>query len=273
MALTVNTNMTSLYSQGNLASTTGKLQSTFNRISSGLRINRAGDDAAGLAVAENLDATSRSLRQAARNTNDGISVIQTAEGATNEVANILKRMRELAVQSASDTMANTERAYIDDEYQQLSNEIDRIANVTNFNGVQLADGSGNIDVQVGSENSANDLITIITGDLRSTALGLPANLLTSADARTALDDLDTAMGTVNSIRSNFGAVQNRLESTLRNLTTYTESLTAAESRIRDADFAYESSEMTKYQTMQQAGTAILAQANQLTQSSLQLIGG
>lgn len=273
MPLTVNTNMTSLYSQGYLENTTRKLQSTFNRISSGLRITRAGDDAAGLAVAENLDATSRSLRQAARNTNDGISVIQTAEGATNEVANIIKRMRELAVQSASDTLGNSERAYIDDEYQQLTSEIDRIANITNFNGVQLTDGSANVDVQVGAQNSGNDLITIIVGDLRSTTLGLPADLLTSANARTALDDLDTAMGTVNSYRSNFGAVQNRLESTLRNLTTYTENLTAAESRIRDADFAYESSEMTKYQTMQQAGTAILGQANQLTQASLQLIGG
>jgi flagellin len=272
MALTVNTNMTSTYSMNHLERTTGHLQSTFNRISSGLRINKAGDDAAGLAVAENLDATQRSLRQATRNTNDGISVIQVAEGATNEVANIIKRMRELAVQSASDTLANTERAYIDDEYQQLTAEVDRIAAVTNFNGVQLTDGSANIDVQVGAENTANDLITVIVGDLRSATLNLPANLLTSADARGALDLLDTALGTVNSYRSNYGAVQNRLESTLRNLTTYTENLQAAESRIRDADFAYESAEMAKFQTMQQAGVAILGQANQLNQGALRLIG-
>jgi flagellin len=272
MALTVNTNMTSLYSIGYLEKTTSDLQKTFNRISSGLRINRAGDDAAGLAVAENLDATERSLRQAKRNTNDGLSIIQVAEGATNEVANILKRMRELAVQSASDTLANAERAFIDDEYQQLSAEVDRIANITNFNGVQLADGSANIDVQVGADNSANDLITVVVGDLRTATLNLPANLLTSADARTALDDLDDAMGTVNSYRSNYGAVQNRLESTLRNLTTYNEGLQAAESRIRDADFAYESANMTKYQTMQQAGVAILGQANQLTQAPLRLLG-
>lgn len=271
MALTVNTNMTATYSIGYLEGTSHMLQKTFNRISSGLRITRAGDDAAGLAVAENLDATARSMRQATRNANDGLSVIQVAEGATNEVANILKRMRELAVQSASDTMSNTERAYIDDEYQQLSSEVDRIANVTNFNGVPLADGSANIDVQVGAENSANDLITITVGDLRTTALALPANLLTSADARSALDDLDTALNTVNSYRSNYGAVQNRLESTLRNLTTYTQGLDAAESRIRDADFAYESAEMTKYQTMQQAGVAILGQANQLTQAPLRLL--
>ncbi|MFT7520534.1 MAG: flagellin, partial [Kiritimatiellia bacterium] len=147
MALTVNTNMVSLYSIGNLDRTTMKLQSTFNRISSGLRINRAGDDAAGLAVAENLDSTGRSLRQAARNTNDGISVLQVAEGATNEVANIIKRMRELAVQSSSDTLANSERAYIDDEYQQLVSEVNRIANVTNFNGVNLTSATAtNIDV-------------------------------------------------------------------------------------------------------------------------------
>lgn len=271
--LTVNTNLTSVYAQGYLSNTSRELQGSFNRISSGLRITRAGDDAAGLAVAENLDATTRSLRQAARNTNDGISVIQTAEGATNEVANIIKRMRELAVQSASDTLSNNERNYIDDEYQQLTAEVDRIANVTSFNGVQLANGSGNIDVQVGSENSANDLITIIVGDLRVSALGLPADLLTSGAARTALDNFDVAMTTVNSVRSNFGAVQNRLEATLRNLTTYTENMTAAESRIRDADFAFESSELAKFQTMQQAGTAILGQANQLTQSALQLIAG
>ena len=271
MALTVNTNMTSVYAIGNLERTTVHLQSTFNRISSGLRINRAADDAAGLAVAENLDAEQRSLRQAARNANDGISVIQTAEGATNEVAEILKRMRELAVQSASDTLGNTERTYIDAEFQQLSDEVDRIANTTAFNGVQLTDGSGNIDVQIGSQNSANDLITIIVGDLTSTALGLPANLLTSSDARSALDDLDTALGTVANVRSNFGAVQNRLESTLRNITTYVESMTAAESRIRDADFAYETAEMTKASTMQQAGTAILSQANGLTQTALSLL--
>lgn len=271
MALTVNTNMTSIYSMGYLDKTTHSLQGTFNRISSGLRINTAGDDAAGLAVAENLDAVARSLRQASRNTNDGISVIQTAEGATNEVANIIKRMRELAVQSASDTLANTERAFIDDEYQQLSSEIDRIANITSFNGVQLLDGSGNIDVQVGAENTANDLITIIVGDLRSSALALPADLLTSTAARAALDDLDTALGTVNSVRSNYGAVQNRLESTLRNLTTYTQSLGAAESRIRDADFAFESSEMAKFQTMQQAGVAVLGQANQLSSAALRLL--
>jgi len=200
--------------------------------------------------------------------------LQVAEGATNEVANIIKRMRELAVQSASDTLANSERAYIDDEYQQLVSEVDRIANITNFNGVNLTSTTAaNIDVQVGSENSANDLITIVVGDLTSGALGMPGDLLTSAAARTALDDLDGALNTVNSYRSNFGAVQNRLESTLRNLTTYTENLTAAESRIRDADFAYESSEMTKFQTMQQAGVAILGQANQLTQASLRLVGG
>lgn len=272
MAMTVNTNMTSTYSVNYLNRTTQSLQKSFGRISSGLRITRAADDAAGLAVAENLDSNARSLRQASRNANDGISVIQVAEGATNEVANIIKRMRELAVQSASGTLANSERSFIDEEYQQLAAEVDRIAAVTTFNGVNLADGSApTIEVQVGSMNSADDLIDITAGDLRATTLALPADLLTAADARTALDSLDVALRTVNSYRSSFGAAQNRLEATLRNLSTFVEGMGAAESRIRDADYAFETSEMTKFQTMQQAGVSVLAQANQLPQSALRLL--
>jgi flagellin len=261
---------------GHLNRTNGNLESTFSRISSGLRINKAGDDAAGLAVAENLAAEQQSLRQAARNTNDGISVIQTAEGATNEVADILRRMRELAVQSSSETLANSERAYIQDEYSQLSEEVDRISAVTNFNGVALANGTkAELEVQVGIFNTTNDRINIALGDLRSTSLGVDTsnvNMSSAASAQAALTTLDTAIDSINKIRSDFGSVQNRLESSLNNLHSYTENLAGAESRIRDADFAFETAQMSKYQTMQQAGIAILGQANQLTQGALRLIG-
>jgi flagellin len=260
---------------GHLNRTNHRLESTFSRISSGLRINKAGDDAAGLVVAENLAAEQQSLRQAARNTNDGISVIQTAEGATNEVADILKRMRELAIQSSSETLANSERAYIQDEYTQLSSEVDRIAAVTNFNGVELANGAkSTLDVQVGIFNTGDDRIAIQLGDLRATSLGIDSgniNMSNAASSQAALTTLDTAIDSINSIRSDFGSVQNRLESSLNNLHSYTENLAGAESRIRDADFAYETAQMSKYQTMQQAGIAILGQANQLSQGALRLI--
>jgi flagellin len=276
MALTVNTNISSMAALGHLNNTNSRLEGAFSRISSGLRINKAGDDAAGLAVAENLAAEQQSLRQAARNTNDGISVIQTAEGATNEVANILKRMRELAIQSSSETLANSERAYIQDEYDQLSDEVNRISAVTNFNGVDLANGAkATLDVQVGIFNTTNDRITIELGDLRATSLqvdGGNISMSSAASAQAALTNLDVAIDSINSMRSDFGSVQNRLESSLNNLNVYTENLAGAESRIRDADFAFETAQMSKYQTMQQAGIAILGQANQLSQGALRLIG-
>jgi flagellin len=275
MALTVNTNISAMAALGHLSRTNGSLESTFSRISSGLRINKAGDDAAGLAVAENLAAEQQSLRQAARNTNDGISVIQTAEGATNEVADILKRMRELAIQSSSETLANSERAYIQDEYDQLTQEVDRISAVTNFNGVELANGAkATLDVQVGIFNTTDDRIAIVLGDLRATSLGVDKgniSMSNAASAQAALTTLDVAIDSINKIRSDFGSVQNRLESSLNNLHVYTENLAGAESRIRDADFAFETAQMTKFQTMQQAGIAILGQANQLSQGALRLI--
>ena len=275
MALTVNTNISSMAALGHLNRTSGNLESTFSRISSGLRINKAGDDAAGLAVAENLATEQQSLRQAARNTNDGISVIQTAEGATNEVSDILKRMRELAVQSSTETLHDDERDYIQDEYLQLSAEVDRISAVTNFNGVDLANGAlGTLDVQVGIFNTGDDRIAINLGDLRATSLGIDTgniSMSSVASSQAALTTLDTALDSINKIRSDYGAVQNRLESSLNNLHSYTENLAGAESRIRDADFAFETAQMTKYQTMQQAGIAILGQANQLTQGALRLI--
>ncbi len=275
MALTVNTNITSLSAQTQLNRTTRSLGNTFERISSGLRINKAADDAAGLAVAENLSAASRSARVAMRNTNDGISVLQTAEGSSMEVVNIVKRMRELAVQSASETLANAERAYIQDEYDELASEVDRIALTSEFNGLSLADGSiSQMQVQVGINNSVNDRITITTGDLRATVLGIDTavvDLSTATGAQAAMTTLDSALDSLNSYRSGFGAVQNRLDSALRNQETYTENLASAESQIRDADFAWETAQMAKDQILQQAGTSILSQANQLPAAALSLL--
>jgi flagellin len=275
MAMVVNSNPTSMNALGNLNKTNRGLTNTFQNISSGLRINNAADDAAGLAVAENLESEQMSLRQAQRNTNDGISVIQTAEGATNEVADMLKRMRELAVQSSSETLANSERAYIQDEFTQLTAEVDRIAQVTEFNGIDLGDGSNaKVNVQVGIHDSSNDRIAIDMGDLRATTLGVDSGnmaLGNVASAQAAITKLDTAIDKVNDYRSDYGAVQNRLESALNNLETYTENTASAESRIRDADFAHETAEMSKFQVMQQAGVAILGQANGLGQGALRLI--
>ena len=277
MALTVNTNLASMNTVAKVNRTNMGLQKTLGRISSGLRINSAADDAAGLGVAENLDTASRSMRQAMRNTNDGISVVQTAEGAANETANILKRMRELAVQSASETLDDGERAYIQDEFVQLSEEVDRIANVTEFNGLPLSDGTNAvIQVQVGINNTADDQIAVTLGDLTSATLGVDTgtiDLSTSAGASAALPGLDAALDTVNAYRSEFGAVQNRLESSLRNLENADQNITAAESQIRDADFALEASEMAQYNVMQQAGVAALTQAKNINQSAAQLLQG
>lgn len=277
MGLVVNSNTTAMNALGNLNRTNRGLTSTFAKISSGLRINSAADDSAGMAVAENLDAEARSLGQAKRNTHDGISVIQTAEGATDEVADILKRMRELAVQSSSETLHNNERSYIQDEFSQLTQEVDRIAAVTEFNGIALGNANKGLDVQVGAQNTANDRIQINLGDLRATTLGIDnsgtgVQLDTVTNARAALTKIDNALDTINGYRSDYGSVQNRLESALNNLDIYTENIQGAESRIRDADFAQETAEMQKFQIMQQAGTAILSQANGITQGALRLIG-
>lgn len=275
MSLTVNTNMASMNAINNLSKTTRDLSGSFSRISSGLRIVSAVDDAAGLGVAENLDASYRSAMQAMRNTNDGISIVQVGEGAANEVGNMLKRMRELAMESASETLADDERAYIQDEYEQLASEVDRIASVTDFNGVQLTDGSNTgLDVQVGIRNTLNDRINIELGDLRSTSLGVSTtdiDLSSATAAQAALDAIDTAIDSVNQYRSTFGAIQSRLESTLNNLEVFSENTKSAESRIRDADYAFETAELSKLQIMQQAGIAVLGQANILNQGTLSLL--
>jgi flagellin len=275
MALVINHNTSSLNAQRNLANTGRALSKAFERVSSGLRVNSAADDAAGLGVAENLEATSRSARVAMRNTNDGISVVQTAEGATSEVGNILKRMRELAVQSSSETLESTERAYVQDEYSALAQEVDRIAQVTEFNGLKLTNAANStLSVQVGVNNTTNDRISITLGDLSSSTLGVNTgamSLNSAASAQIAIGLIDTALDSVNSYRSAYGAVQNRLTDSLVNLEVYSENLISAESRIRDADFAYETAQMAKLQIMQQAGLSVLSQTGAAQQGVLALI--
>ncbi len=274
MGLTVNTNIASLDAISNLNSVQGMLQKSLSRISSGVRITRAGDDAAGLGVAENLSAAHISLRMAMRNTNDGISVVQTAEGAASEIANILKRMRELAVQSASETLHDQERSYVHDEFVALGLEIDRIAAVTEFNGVALANASTTVSVQVGIDATTNSRIDILLADLRATVLAIDSGSIgldSAGNAQNAITNIDSALDTVNQVRSGFGAAQNRLEAAYRQADNYYLNLKDSESRIRDTDFAFESAQMSKYQIMQQSGVAVLAQAKSMHASASQLI--
>jgi flagellin len=277
MSLTVNTNITAMRAANSLNVTQGKLSSSLARISSGLRVTKAADDAAGSAVAQNLSTQARSGRQAIRNANDGVSVIQTAEGATKEVLNILDRMRELAVQSASETLEDGERTYIDDEFENLSAEVERIAQATEFNDLKLADGvTGSLIVQVGVTSGTESEVTITLGDLTVSNLGVDTgatgvDLSSATTAQAAIDTIDTAIESVNTIRADYGSTQNRLDSSIANMTTYVESLSAAASQIMDADYAHETSEMTRLQVMQQAGVAALAQAKGISQSVVSLL--
>jgi len=275
MAMSVRTNVASLMAAGNLAQTNKALSTTLGRISSGLRVNSASDDAAGLGVATNLETDAKSTSQAMRNANDGISIIQTAESASNEVVDILQRMRELAVQSSSETLDDDERSYISDEYDELESEIQRIANVTEFNGIELSDGTtSEVDVQVGIQNATSSRITIELGDLTTvTGLGLSTGLTLASvtGAQAAIETIDTALDSVNAYRSDLGSVQNRLDSAINNSQAYLEALSSAQSAIQDADFAHETSEMTKMQIMQQAGVAALAQAKNMNQSVISLL--
>jgi len=275
MALTVNTNMAAMRASNTLNNTQGALSSTLARVSSGLRVTKAADDAAGQAVATNLSTQARSGKQAIRNANDGISVIQTAEAASKEVINILDRMRELAVQSSSETLEDDERAYIDAEFHQLSDEVERIAQSTEFNDIQLGDGTNaSLDVQVGVDASSNSRVAISLGNLTTSNLSVETgdiDLTKASAAQSAITDIDTAIDSVNSIRASYGAVQNRLESSINNMSAYVESLSSAASQIQDADYAHETAEMTRLQVMQQAGVAALGQARGMNQSVLSLL--
>ncbi len=276
MSLTVNTNISAMGAANTLNNTQGKLSNTLARVSSGLRITKAADDAAGSAVAMNLKTTARSGRQAMRNANDGISVIQTAESASKEVLNILDRMRELAVQSSSETLEDGERAYIDSEFHQLSDEVERIAQSSEFNDIQLSDGTNTeLEVQVGVDATSNSRVAITLGNLTTTNLSVETtdiDLTSAGGAQTAITTIDAAIDSVNSIRADYGAVQNRLESAINNMGTYVEALSSAASQIEDADYAHETAEMTRLQVMQQAGVAALSQAKGINQSVLSLLG-
>jgi flagellin len=276
MALVINTNMASVNAQRNLNRTEGALSTSMARLSSGLRITKASDDAAGLAISEKMRAQIRGLGQAERNANDGISLVQTAEGALNEVSGIMIRMRELAVQSSNGTLGDTERGYIDNEYQQLAAEIDRIAVVTDFNGTKVLDGTLDVTFQVGLSSATDDQIAVALSDATdTTSLSIDTgtvSLATATDAQAALSALDTAIDTVSGVRGTFGAAQNRLSVTVNNLATQRENISAANSRIRDVDVASETVEMTRSQILMQAGVSVLAQANQLPGMALSLIG-
>jgi flagellin len=276
MAISVVTNVASIRSQRNLAKATNSFQSSVEKLSSGLRINRAGDDAARSAISSQMSALELGLKQADRNSNDAISLVQTAEGALNETGGIVTRMRELAVQAANEgTMDSTERGYLHQEFNLLRSELDRIVNVTEYNGQKLVDGSisGGIDFQVGMNNTANDRISLSLTATGSTGLGInDDNLSSSTGATAAITALDAALKTINTERSTLGATQNRLQMTISNLGNMYENMAASNSRLKDVDVAEESAKFSRNQIISQAATSMLAQANQLPQSALSLIG-
>ncbi|OCG76556.1 flagellin [Microbacterium sediminis] len=295
MGLAVNTNIAALNAYRNLSNTQNDLSKSMEKLSSGLRINRAADDAAGLAISEGLRAQVTGLNQAQRNAQDGISVIQTAEGALTEVHDILQRMRELTVQGANDTNSPDARSAIDGEIGALAKELDRIVDNTEFNGIKLLKGDGqgagaalNFSVQVGAGSGEDNQIVIALKDIGAALSGITdadgaSQLLLlnpgtasadgpAADAATNLTALDTAIKSISTARADYGAQQNRLESSIRSLSVSSENLSAAESRIRDTDMAQEMVKYTAKNILSQAGTAMLAQANQSTQGVLQLLG-
>jgi flagellin len=276
MGLRINTNIASLNAQRNLRSSKLDLDKSLERLSSGYRINRAGDDAAGLAISENLRAQTRGLKQAQRNAQDGVSLVQVAEGSLNEISSILIRLRELSVQAASDTIGPVERQFLNVEYDQLVSEIDRIADGTEFNGTLLLSGTGSIlDFQIGTRNDPHiDRLSFDASkaDANSAALGI--NLTSVADkasAQNTLSALDSAIVSVSAMRADFGAVQNRLQSTINNIAVSVENMSAANSRIRDADIAEETADLTRNNILLQAGSSVLAQANQTSQIALSLL--
>lgn len=266
----INHNITALNTHRQLSTNTANTSKNIEKLSSGLRINRAGDDAAGLAISEKMRAQIRGLDQASRNAQDGISMIQTAEGALNETHSILQRMRELAVQSSNDTNVTADRAALDKEYQALSTEITRISDDTEFNKQKLWDGTTTgVDFQVGA--NAGQKITYTFSNMDATTLTAVGDLTTKANSQTALTAVEAAIGTVSTERAQLGAVQNRLEHTVNNLNASSENLQAAESRIRDVDMAKEMMSQTKNSILAQAAQAMLAQANQQPQGVLQLL--
>jgi len=275
MALVVNTNLASLSAQRNLSINQNQLAQSVERLSSGLRITRASDDAAGLGVSETLRAQIRSINQANRNAGDGISLTQVADGAAASIGSLLARMRELATQSGSGTLGSTERSYLDQEFVALRSEIDRISASTEFNGQSLLSGSSNtFQVFIGFKSGSNSSLTVALNDLDTNTMGLSgASVSTANAAQSVLAAIDGAISSVATARANYGAIQSRFDVAIQNLTVTAENFTAADSRIRDADIAQETSVFTKNQILTQSGIAILAQANALPQQALALLRG
>ncbi len=275
MGLRINNNIASLNAQRNLQRSQDDLGRSFERLSSGLRITRASDDVAGLAISERLRSRIRSLNQATRNANDGVSLVQTAEGALSEVSNILVRLRELAIQSSSGTVSNDDKETLDTEFQSLVGEVDRISQVTAFNGISLLDGSqGSVSIRVSDGVTSVDSISVTLDSIRATALTIDSlDIGSGGDTTTAITNIDEAINVVARIRGNLGAAQNRLESTISNVSNTANNLQAAEARIRDVDVAAETARLTRNSILQQAAIAILAQANAAPQSALALLRG
>lgn len=281
MAIVINTNVASLNAQRNLGQSQLELSTSMKRLSSGLRINSAKDDAAGLAISDRMTSQIRGLNQAARNANDGISMAQTAEGALQESTNLLQRMREIAVQSANDTNTAQDRQSLNAEFSQLQEELDRIANNTQFNGQNLlngtfdpANGGAAAVFHVGANE--NQTISVSVGQADATTLGVDSatiDVLDVPNSNSAIGIIDTAIGTIDTIRGDLGAIQSRMESTIANLNNVAENLSASRSRIMDADVAMETSAMTRANILQQAGVSVLAQANQTPQLALSLLQG
>jgi flagellin len=271
MALLLNTNISALNAQRKLNTTTKALSGTFERLSSGLRINRAKDDAAGLSITTRFTAQIRGLNQAERNANDAISLIQVAEGSLDETTAALQRMRELAVQAANDTYTSSDRADLQKEVDQLMSEIERIKDETQFNGQTLLSGGfASKKFHVGAYSGQTISLTVASAGI--SAIGAEVSLVTQSAADDMIFSLDNAINSISDIRSYLGAMQNRFESVINNLANQAENITSSRSQILDADIAYETSMLTKNSILQQAGTAILAQANQQPQMALQLLG-
>lgn len=286
MALNIRTNIASINAQKSLGLTTKGLNTAFERLSSGMRINRASDDAAGLAIAESLKADARIASVAMRNANDGISIIAITDGAIGQITNVLSRLAELAEQSANGIFSNEQRSALDLEFRALVSEVERIAVTTEFNGLRLLSSADNVTFQVGFDGSSNSRVsyTGITATLEALGLASPGNsipiysivgnteLESQSASRLALDAITAAIVSVTRNRGTLGAAESRLETSIANLTVARENFMAAESRIRDADVAAEAAELTRLNILQQAGTAVLAQANQQPQLALQLLG-
>jgi len=277
MGFRINTNVASLQAQTSLGKVTRESEASFSKLSSGERITKAADDAAGLAISEKMNAEIRSAKQATRNANDGISMIQVAEGGLNETSNILTRLRELAMQSASDTVGDTERQMTNLEYQNLKGEMDRISQVTEFNGKKLLNGEGDkYDFQVGSNNvESEDRISFDAASLNAStsSIGVEgADVSSKEGAQESLAQIDSAIEKVSSQRAVLGATQNRLTSTVSNLEVYSENMSSANSRIRDVDYAEETAKQARNQIISAASSSVLAQANASGQQALKLIG-